>query len=280
MDWGNLIYEQAMGLVTAQATVLVPIGLKILGYVCLFRLLLMVSHMLLRHALDGAGGWHTSIHFSDVLILLFQVAMVTLVLNNYQALTALPNALVRSVVQTFDQNVVDQFLGLVSDTVAHVQQPNPWQILDVIVYIYVLVEMGLMSAIMFVVTSFAFVGYGVFIVIGPIFIPLAVTRRFSSWFWRWLEVLAGFLMYRVVAAAVAFVWGNMFIQFFSHGVGQDFSIANWIALLPVVLMLTLAFWYAMFKIPAMAALLFSGAGAIGQSYVNAAGSVIRAAAAS
>ena len=62
-------------------------------------------------------------------------------------------------------------------------------------------------------------------------------------------------------------------------VGSDYSIANWIALLPVVLMLTIAFLYSMFKIPALTAALFSGAGSIGQSYISAAAGALRAAAA-
>jgi hypothetical protein len=111
----------------------------------------------------------------------------------------------------------------------------------------------------------------------PLFIPLALTKHFYSWFWRWLEGLFAFSMYRVMAAAIGWVWSNLFLYFFVHGVGTDYSLANWLALLPVVFMLAVGFVYSMFKIPALTAALFSGAGSIGQSYISAVSSGVRAA---
>lgn len=86
-----------------------------------------------------------------------------------------------------------------------------------------------------------------------------------------------FAMYRVLAAAIGWVWANVFISFFVHGVGTDYSIANWIALFPEVLMLSIGFVFSMFSIPWMTSSLFGGAGSIGQSYVSAMGSAVRTA---
>lgn len=279
MDWGAQIVDQVNALVTAQGTVLVPLGLKLLAYICVFRLLVMVSHMLLRGALDGAGGWHTSIHFSEVLILLFQVALITLVLNNYFTLSDLPRVFAKDIVATFDRAAIDNFLGYVSGVVSKTPQPNPLQILDIAIYLIILAEMGVLSAAMFVITSFGVVGYGVYVVLGPLFIPLAMTRRFSGWFWNWMQALFAFAAYRVMAAAIGWVYANVFVYFFVHGIGTNYAIANWLALLPVVFMLSIAFVYSMFKIPSLTAQLFSGAGGIGQQYVSAVGGAIRAAAA-
>lgn len=179
MDWGSQIVDQVNALVTAQGTVLVPVGLKLLAYICLFRLLLMVSHMLLRHALDGAGGWHTSIHFSDIVILLFQVAICTLVLNNWGSLHTLPTDFAGSIVHVFDKASIDNFLGYLSGITQKLEQPNPLAILDVAIYIAILAEMGVLSGVMFVISSFGFIGWGVMVVLGPLAIPLSITRRFS-----------------------------------------------------------------------------------------------------
>ncbi|MBV9082691.1 MAG: hypothetical protein JOZ62_08455 [Acidobacteriaceae bacterium] len=104
-----------------------------------------------------------------------------------------------------------------------------------------------------------------------------MTKHFYSWFWNWLQGLFSFAMYRVMATVIGWVWANLYIYFFIHGVGDDFSIANWLALLPIVLMLTVAFVYSMFQIPRLTSALFAGAGSIGQSYVSAVGGGIRAA---
>lgn len=277
MDWGSLIVDQVNALVTAQGGVLIPVGLKLLAYICLFRLLLMIAPMLLRVLDDTHGGWHTSIHFSDILILLFQVAICTLVLNNWGSLHTLPTDFAKTIVGVFDKAAIDNFLGYVSGIVQKLEQPNPLAILDVAIYLAVLAEMGVLSAVMFVISSFGFVGWGVMVVLGPLAIPLAITRRFSPWFWNWLQLAMSFAMYRVMAAAIGWVWANVFINFFVHGVGTDYSIANWIALLPTLLMLSLGFAFSMFAIPWMTSSLFGGAGAIGQSYVSALGSAVRAA---
>src|SRR5579875_1345491 len=281
MDWGSILVDQVNALITAQGTVLVPVGLKILAYICVVKLLLMLARMLLRHSVDGAfaGGWHTSMHFSDVLVFLFQVALVTLVLNNWGSLHTIPTDFAKSIVQTFDKTSIDNFLGYVSGVVTKTQQPNPWQVLDIAIYMIVLIEMGLLSAAMFVISSFGFVGWGLFVVLGPLFIPLSITRNFGSWFWNWLQMGVCFAAYRVMAAAIGWVYANVLIYFFVHGIGTDYSIANWLALLPVVVMLSFAFVYSMFKIPSMVGILFSGAGAIGQQYASAVGSAVRAAAA-
>jgi len=286
IDWSGQIVDQVNNLITANGGVLVPAGLLLLAWIAVFKLLLMITPMLLRR-LDflGHSGWHVSVHFSDIFILLFQVMLCSVALSHYMvpvagsalSLHQIPTAIAKSITGTFDTTTMDTFLGYVGATVKNLAQPNPLMLLDVVIYVTILSVMGLLAAAMFVISSFGLVGVGVYTVLGPVFIPLALTKHFYGWFWNWLQGLFAFAMYRVMAAAIGWVWSNVYIYFFIHGVGTDYSIANWIVLLPVVIMLTLAFLYSMFKIPAMTSALFSGAGSIGQSYVSAAGSAVRAA---
>lgn len=286
LDWGGMVVDTVNELITSKGDVLVHDGLLLLTFIGLGKLFLLVARMLWRR-MDSFGyaSWHVSIHFSEILILLFQITLCSVALQHYMvpfpgtnlSLHQIPTALARGLVADFDTATTDQFLQYVVQAVTQTSKPNPLQILEIIIYLFILLDMGLLSAAMFVVSSFGFVGVGVYVVLGPLFIPLALTKHFYGWFWNWLQGLFSFAMYRVMATAVGYVWANVYIYFFVHGMGTDFSIANWIAQLPLVVMLTVAFVYCMFKIPAMTSALFSGAGAIGQSYVEAAGSAIRAA---
>lgn len=287
IDWGGHFVDIINNLITASGGVLVPYGLMLLAWICVLKLLMMVAGMLIRRLnLVEHLSWHTSVHFGDILIFLFQVGLCAMALNHWMnpwvgglSVHQIPTALAKGIVTQFDTQTVDQFIGYVTTVVKNLQQPNPLQILDVFIYLGILLDMGLLSAAMFVISSFGFVGIGLYTVLGPLFIPLVLTRHFYGWFWNWLQGLFAFAMYRVMATVIGYLWAQMYINFFVQNVGQDYSIANWIALFPVVVMLTIAFLYSMFKIPALTAALFSGAGSIGQSYVSAAGSAIRALAA-
>lgn len=285
IDWLGLLVDQVNDLITANGGVLVHYGLVLLTWIALFKLLMLVIPMLLRRLdLLGHSGWHISIHFSEIFILLFQVALCSVALNHWMtplvgglSLHQVPTAFAKSLTTEFNSAIFNQFIGYVTNTVTGLEQPGPVQLLDVFIYLGVLVDMGILSAVMFVIASFGFVGVGLYTVLGPLFIPLALTKHFYSWFWNWLQGLFSFAMYRVMATVIGWVWANVYIYFFVHGVGQDDSIANWIALLPMVVMLTVAFVYSMFQIPRLTSSLFSGAGSMGQSYLSALGSGIRAA---
>jgi hypothetical protein len=53
-------------------------------------------------------------------------------------------------------------------------------------------------------------------------------------------------------------------------VGSDYSIAHWIVLLPVVVLLVGLFVFALVMVPLLCASIFNGAGAIGQAVTMAA----------
>lgn len=285
INWLGLLVDQVNDLITSSGGVLVHYGLVLLAWIAILKLLMLVIPMLLRRLdLLGHSGWHISIHFSDIFVLLFQVAVCSVALNHWMtpfagglSLHQVPTAFAKSLTTEFDNATFDQFIRYVSTTVTNLEQPGPLQMLDIFIYLGVLIDMGILSAVMFVIASFGFVGVGLYTVLGPLFIPLALTKHFYSWFWNWLQGLFAFSMYRVMAAVIGWVWANIYIYFFIHGVGQDYSIANWLALCPVVVMLTVAFVYSMFKIPALTSALFSGGGSIGQSYLSAVGGGIRAA---
>lgn len=281
-DWMNLLVDQVNALITANGGVLVHEGLVLTAYICVLKLLFMVGHWLWR-AVDFAPLYHPI--FAEVVIFLFQVSFVVFVLNHWvvpvpgSALSfhQWPTEIARQLTNTFDHAAVNQFLGYVQNTILNTHQPHAWEWVDNVIYMGILLNMSVIAAVMFVMTSYSFIGIGLCTVLGPLFIPWVLTKHCYAWFWTWLQSFIAFSMYRVVAAAIGWIWAQMYIYFFVHGVGTDYSIANWIALLPVVMMMNFGFIFSMFMIPRITSDWFHGAGSIGQSYVSAAGGAMRAA---
>jgi hypothetical protein len=290
-DWGNRVVDAVNALVTTKGNVLEHDGLILLTWIGIFKLLMMIIPMLLRR-LDilGHAGWHTTVHFSEILILLFQISLCSLVLHHYTepfpgtslSVHQVPTVLAKNLVTEFDAASIDQFMGYLTTAAQKLDTPSgPLAILEVTVYIFILSNLGLLAAGMFVITSFGYVGTGLMVVVGPLFIPLALTKRFYGWFWNWLQLIFAFAMYRVMATVIGWVWAQVYIGFFVNDLNIDhvtvIRIASCIAFLPVVIMLSLGFLFSMFCIPKITAMLFGGAGSIGQDYVAAGWSKLRAA---
>jgi hypothetical protein len=284
IDWAGQIVNSVNTLVTSNGGILVHDGLWLLTVIGVAKLLLLIIPALLRK-LDMFHHMH--FNFSEILILLFQISLCSIAIHHWVvplagglSLHQIPTTIAQSLVTEFDTAQMAQLNTYVQNTLANLVKPaSPLAFLDIAIYIMILGWMSLISLGMFLVTGFGFVGIGLFTVIGPLFIPLALTKHFYSWFWNWLQTLVAFSMYRVMATVVGWVWSQVYIYFFVNGVGSDYSIAHWIVLLPVVAMLTVTFLFSMLSIPVLTAILFSGAGSIGQNYVNAGMSIVRTAAA-
>jgi hypothetical protein len=284
IDWGGQIVTAVNTLVTSKGDILVHDGLWLLTVIGVAKLLLLIIPALLRR-MDMFHHMH--FNFSEIFILLFQIALCSVALHHYStpfpgtslSLHQIPTAVAQSLVTEFDTATMDTMNNYIQTTLADLSKPSPLALLDCIVYITIVGMMGLVAAGLFLITSFGFAGIGLFVVIGPLFIPLALTKHFYSWFWNWLQGLVAFSAYRVMSTVLGWVWSQVYIYFFVNGVGSDYSIGHWIVLLPVVLMLTVAFLFTMFSIPKITAMLFSGAGSIGQDFVSSGMTVVRAAAA-
>jgi hypothetical protein len=284
IDWGGQVVAAVNNLVTARGDILVHDGLWLLTVIGVAKLLLLIAPALLRR-LDMFH--HLHFNFSEIFILLFQIALCSVALHHYSvpfpgsslSLHQIPTSIARNLVTEFDTAQLDTMNNYIQTTLTNVAKPGPLAILDCLIYVTIIGLMGLVSAGLFLITSFGFAGIGLFTVIGPLFIPLALTKYFYAWFWNWLQALVAFSMYRVMATVLGWVWSQVYIYFFVNGIGSDYSIGHWIVLLPVVIMLTVAFLFTMISIPKITASLFSGAGAIGQDFANSGMNVVRAAAA-
>ena len=284
-DWGYLIVSQTNALVTAKGGILVNDGLAILAFIGGGLVLWEV----IKWGMGRLGFWHyTHWPFGEIVMLFVKMGFLAYLLEHYivpfnglsTSFHQFPMVVSQHIVNQLDQSAITSFMAYVQSATTLVDPPkNPLAIIDNMMYLQILVIMGFVSAVMFLVTASGYVLTGVFTVIGPYFIPLWMFRggHANTWAWNWFSGLIAFAFYRVISTAIGFVLGNMWIYFFVHGVGQDYSIANWIVLLPIVYVLTLFSVALMFMVPLITAALFSGAGAIGQSAASVVGNAVRTA---
>jgi hypothetical protein len=143
-----------------------------------------------------------------------------------------------------------------------VQTPNSLDLSNAFAYY---VYRGIIIAfelVAFAVIMLSYVFFAVGQLVGPIFIPLAPTKHFSSYFTTWLRFMIKMAMMRVVAAAVLLVVSKLIYTAFS-------SIPVWIYVLQLEKVLIFAVvilgssLYIVFKIPAMTSELIGGSDAVG-----------------
>lgn len=213
---------------------------------------------------------------ADTWWLLLKLLVLSAVLAAYNAPVAggfclhqIPTLLAGSIARIFDQATVQRFMDYVQFTITHMERPSGWfDILGVAIYMTVLGAMGLLQLACFIMDSFSFFMVAILTVIGPLLIPLVLTEHAARWFYNWLDELFAMSMLRALSAATTFLWAGMLMTFFQRSVNGDYSIARFIVLLPVLVMLNVSFLYGMFKLPSVSGRIFNGAGAAAQGFVE------------
>ncbi len=171
-------------------------------------------------------------------------------------------------------SIVNQFVAQVQAATSGIQKPGITDIIGIIVYLNTLIQMGIMQAVLFFVTSFGFVAVGVGSLLGPLLIPFYMWPTQASKFYRWLDYMIVYSFYQVVAAAFIYIWTNALVLFFEHALHGDYSFAHLLVLLVPFAALNVAFIFSMLKVPSIAAELFGGIGSAG---AQVAGSLVNAA---
>ena len=123
-------------------------------------------------------------------------------------------------------------------------------------YFYRFVMTGF-EAVVFLVVLYAFGGFALGVLVGPICIPMALFAPTAGWFNRWLSALIKFAMMRVVATAVLYIISNVIHALFSS-IPWYLYIIDLEDILIVVVAIMVACLYFTFKIPALTSEYFGG----------------------
>jgi TrbL/VirB6 plasmid conjugal transfer protein len=131
---------------------------------------------------------------------------------------------------------------------------NPYYAL---VFFFVQVMLGFFSATLIVIVGYGAIASAVVGLLGPVFIPFLVFDRLDFLFWGWLRAFIGFSFYKVLAAAVLSILGNLLTHYYITLV-QFSDPGLMVKQLPMLILLVLLNVYILFKVPALTMSIFSG----------------------
>jgi len=274
IDWLSQITDQVDALVTNHGDQLVDIGTTELSFLAILTLVGIVVRWQISHMVIGFRPVNYTI--GDLLAFFINLAACSLLLHYYNvpipgadlSIHQIFPAFAKSVTNILDQSLIDGFLDRVRQAAAGTQAPSAFNLTGAIVYATVLWNVALMDLIMFAVNAFGFIALGMFVLFGPLIIPLFITRNFKQKFWFWVDGLLTFSMFRAVSAAVSFIYLNVMIGFFDNAVAGDYSLGHWLALIPTLVLLNGGFLWSMFQVPRLTGMIFGGIAGHAQAFVD------------
>jgi len=265
VDWLSDFANNLTNLVTANGGALTSVGLMELSFISFIVLVSMV----VRWSVTGMtlSFHHRPFRVGDLTIFMLRLVVCCL-LENYWV-NPLPGMsfgfnhffswIAQVLVSTLDQNSLDNLTKLFSDMSDGTKTPPPWALYQWLLYIWVEIEMGLCSGIIFLINASAFVFYGLAALFGPIFIPFYMAGSLRQKFLHFVDVLLSLAMIRAVASAFIFVWAGFLTTFITKTFHGDYSIGMWIGHFFSVTAVQAAFILNMFYIPAITTMIFGPA---------------------
>jgi len=171
--------------------------------------------------------------------------------------TYLTNAIGTGATDTV-MNTIDQDLALFDTGSGYnlITQPIVFFCLMIYVGMFIILECAFTWVIAYGATATAVVS-----MFGPLFIPFLLVPKLEWLFWGWFRSFLGFAFYKVVAAAIAQVIASVLAQYLSPA--SSFSQAMqdpsqlW-SQLPIMGVVCITCIFAVFKVPALTASMFSG----------------------
>lgn len=164
-----------------------------------------------------------------------------------------------------DISLINDVLRKMHELIAGLQRPSAWDPVELFLYIWVLIEMWFMEAVIFAISAFGFVATGVMVVLGPLAIPFLMFESLAWIFWGWLRALLIYSFYRVTAAAYIYVWAHVMFAIFDGVFGGNFSLAHFLRLGGGLLCLLVAFVFGAFKVLHLTSDFFGGVASAGHS---------------
>ena len=185
VDWLSQVTDQVNNLVTTHGDQLVSIGNTELAFFALMTLVGIVVRWQISHMVIGFHPVNYTV--GDLLAFFINLAVCSILLHYYN--TPLPvagisihqifPALAKVVTNVFDQSIVDGFLTRVSRAFDGTQAPSALNLVGVVVYTNVLLNICFMDLIMFAVNAFGFIALGMFTLLprrGYLWVTAAVIR--------------------------------------------------------------------------------------------------------
>jgi hypothetical protein len=188
----------------------------------------------------------------------------------------LPDAM-KTYANWIDISRMDMTLQNIDTVLANIQRPQIFNIALALPYVFVEMDMWLLSGVLFAVTAVGFAALAIGQLVGPLFIPFFIVPRLSWLFWDWIQYMIKYSLYRVVSAGLLYISCTFLDAFFTHAMAGDFSLFNMARLIPAMISVTLACLWMIFKVTSISSDLTSGASTGGMGFIGGMAALARGA---
>lgn len=122
--------------------------------------------------------------------------------------------------------------------------------------------LSVMQAAILGVIALGFIVTGILVLVGPIFLPFILVPHFEWMAMNWFRCLIQYSFYPVIGNAFVFVYGQIWLNYFSQFTFPMDS-QTLAAAITVIVTMALAGVYGLFKVPVIVSHLFSGSSGLG-----------------
>ena len=263
IDYSQFVTSQLDDLVTTGSPLLVNTGLTIVnGFAGTVFILLMIRLAFLQFS-------HSHLHINvwPILSFMFMVAGIDTMLHFYAqpipgvgyGLSRLPAEIFLEIAAYIDVSRYTLLNATALKWFGNVQQPgNVLALMDNLIYAFGWINIAFLEAILFIVTIFGYVFYGLTALVGPVFVAALLFPMFRQYFHSWLSTLIRFGFYTVPAAAFVYIWAGAWIKFFNDVAGTDYTLPHLLKMIVPMVMLNLAMFVTALRIPNWVDNVFSG----------------------
>src|ERR1700685_80453 len=234
VDYVSMVTSGIDNLVAADSPVFLAMGNQLLTAIGIIMLVIYG----LKWALHSASRHHPEFDFPGVIHFFALFLIAEMMMRYYN--TPLPwtsssfHQLLpdtgRQLAGIIDLSSLNTLLAAIKDATDKAQKPSG-DILMVFVYVCVLIDMILVHGALFAVTILGFIAIGIGSLLGPLFIPWLIVPRVSWLFWNWIQFMLQYSFYRVLSSALVYVWANVIVRFFTHGLQNDYSLPHLLVLI-------------------------------------------------
>jgi len=148
---------------------------------------------------------------------------------------------------------------------------------DFMTYLIITLLVALLELAMFIVIGFGYLALGAVLVIGPVLIPFMIVPKLDFLFWSWLKALIKYSFYPVIGNIVLLGICQIMLSILNTTLPTAGQIVITIAQIPILIIVSAAGLYAIFKIPSLVGDIFSGAANAGSGVQAAIAGVVMSA---
>ena len=263
INWLQSVLEIVNGLILAKGDVFLQDGRYLLGVIFLCKLLWIV----IRWQFRSLDGYHFArFDMSTIVAFIIKALLCALLLDNYAVVHRIPSMIAAHLTGQIDVALSRDVMDSINQALFHTQRPAAGSFIASTIYLAVLAALTLLTFGVFLMNAFGFIAVGIFGLFGPLFFPCLLLDSASRLFWRWFDAMFAFAFYRPICAAVVYVFGNVLLGFFQKTFAGNYGLGIWLAALPGLFAVILAFLWAMHRVPMFAETIFGGGAEMGQPW--------------